>query len=343
MKKFLLIFSVVCVLATSLVAYSAYKILLVPNVHTQDKEEYFLKIPSESTFEDVVNLLTVNDIIQNKKYFELAAQILKYDDAVLAGRYRVRDAMSNQELILLLRSGRQSTVKLILRPTRSLAQIASKAAATLEADSASIINMMQDTAFLNSSGFNSNSVFSMFIPNTYEFYWNTSAEGFLKKMKREYEVFWNDERLQLAKNLQLSPMQVSTIASIVEQETNKNDEKNRIAGVYLNRLRKNWKLDADPTLVFALNDFTIRRVLNIHKKIDSPYNTYVYGGLPPGPICNPSIASLDAVLNYEKHDYMFFCAKDDFSGYHNFARNYTEHLFNARRFQREMNKRKIKK
>ena len=161
-------------------------------------------------------------------------------------------------------------------------------------------------------------------------------------MASEYKIFWNSSRKAKAANMNLTQSQVSVLASIVEQETRKNDEKPVIAGVYYNRLTKGWKLEADPTLVYALGDFTIQRVLNIHKEIDSPYNTYLNSGLPPGPICIPSIASIDAVLNYSKHEYLFFCAKDDFSGYHSFAKTYSQHLLNAKRFQNELNRRKIR-
>ena len=158
----------------------------------------------------------------------------------------------------------------------------------------------------------------------------------------EYHSYWNENRMNKCRSLNMTPQEVATLASIVELETSKNDEKPTIAGVYMNRLRKNWKLEADPTLVYAAGDFSIRRVLNMHKTIDSPYNTYMYQGLPPGPICTPTIPSLEAVLDYDQHDYMFFCARHDFSGYHAFSRSYNEHLANARKFQRELDRRNIK-
>ena len=174
------------------------------------------------------------------------------------------------------------------------------------------------------------------MPNTYEFYWNTNAEKFVEKMKGEYDKFWNAERQDKAKSKGLSPIQVSTLASIVDKETNKTDEMARIAGVYLNRLRNGWLLQADPTLVFAVGDFGLKRVLNIHKEVESPYNTYKYRGLPPGPICIPSLAAINSVLYAENHNYYYFCAKDDFSGYHVFAKTLTEHNRNAERYQRAL-------
>jgi UPF0755 protein len=183
----------------------------------------------------------------------------------------------------------------------------------------------------------------MFIPNTYEIYWNISADQLMDRMFKEYNKFWNEERLQKAKDLKMSPPEVTTLSSIVLAESVKTDESPVIAGVYINRLRKNMPLQADPTLVYAARDFTIKRVLNVHKEIDSPYNTYKYTGLPPGPINLPGITYIDAVLNYKDHNYLYFCAKDDFSGYHAFATNLSDHMKNARRYQQALNKAKLYK
>jgi UPF0755 protein len=199
-----------------------------------------------------------------------------------------------------------------------------------------------DSVFLDSLNLNKYSIASLFIPNTYEFYWNTSVENFIIKMVNEYSIFWNKNRMRLAEEIGLSKVEVSILASIVEKEQNiKKDERKIIAGLYLNRIKKNMKLESDPTLVFALGDFSIKRVLNKDKKIKSKYNTYKYKGLPPGPICIPSINSIDAVLNAASHNYIFMCAKEDFSGYHNFANTYKQHLRNARKYQKALNKRNI--
>jgi UPF0755 protein len=200
---------------------------------------------------------------------------------------------------------------------------------------------LTDNTYLGALGFDTVSCLGMFIPNTYEFYWNTSADAFVRRMEKEYRKFWNADRVAQAREAALAPDQVVVLASIVEQETRQDDEKPMIAGVYMNRYRKGWKLEADPTLVYALGDFSVRRVLNQYKEIDSPYNTYKFEGLPPGPICLPSISSIDAVLHYAHHSYMYFCARHDFSGYHVFARTYSEHLANAHRFHRELNRRNI--
>jgi UPF0755 protein len=193
------------------------------------------------------------------------------------------------------------------------------------------------------TGLDSANIKSLFIPNTYEFYWNTTAEGFTDRMIEEHNRFWNADRMAEAEHLGMTPAEVVTLASIVEKETNKNDEKQAIAGVYINRINSGWRLQADPTVVYAIGDFNIKRVLNKHKKYESPYNTYLNLGLPPGPICIPSISSVDAVLNYEDHDFMFFCAKDDLSGYHVFARTNAEHRRNAKRYQEALDERRIYK
>jgi UPF0755 protein len=184
---------------------------------------------------------------------------------------------------------------------------------------------------------------TLFIPNTYEFYWNTSADKFIERMYVEYKHFWSKSRLNKAQKIKLTPEQVIILASIVEEETIKDDEKPTVAGVYLNRLHKNIRLQADPTVRFAVGDFEIKRILNKHLKIDSPYNTYKYAGLPPGPICIPTISSIDAVLNYKKHDYLYFCAKDDFSGYHAFAKTLKQHNINATKYRKALNKNRIYK
>jgi UPF0755 protein len=250
--------------------------------------------------------------------------------------------MSNNDLVALLRSGRQDPVKLIFNNIRTPEQLAGRIARQIEADSVSLITAFRDTNRLNKLGIPMHHLAMLFIPNTYEFFWNTTAEGFIERMIREYDAFWSGNRDERLPAIRMSRAEVVTLASIIEMETRKNDEKDRIAGVYMNRLRIGMRLQADPTLVFAHGDFSIRRVLKRHKNIDSPYNTYRYAGLPPGPIAFPSISSIDAVLNYETHDYLYFAAREDFSGYHNFSRTYYQHLANARRYHRALNERNIR-
>lgn len=318
-----------------------YKRLFNPNTATFQDKSYFM-IPTGSDFRDVVRLLEDGGYIKDVKSFEWTAKQMKYPEGIKPGRYKLKSDMGNRELVSLLRSGKQDPVKVVVRNHRTIFELAGSVSKKIEADSASIAFLLQDRYYLEQYGTLPDAVLGMFIPNTYEFFWNTSAEEFLRRMSRESDKFWTDSRKTKCKARGLTEMEVVIMASIVEKETNRNDEKARIAGVYLNRYRKGWKLEADPTLVYATGDFSIRRVLDVHKEIDSPYNTYLYTGLPPGPICIPSISSIDAVLNAEQHEFMFFCARADFSGYHSFARTYQQHLVNARLFQRELNRRGIR-
>jgi UPF0755 protein len=206
-----------------------------------------------------------------------------------------------------------------------------------------MIHLLDSTDFVSKYGFTTDNVYAVFIPNTYDIYWNTSPEKFFKRMYANYQAFWTADRKQRAAEINLSPIQVSILASIVDAEALHDDEMPTIAGLYLNRLKKGMKLESDPTVIFALQDFTIRRVLNRYLSYNSPYNTYLHTGLPPGPVMMPSVNALDAVLDYRKSDYIYMCAKEDFSGYHNFATNMADHQANARKFQQALNERHIKK
>ena len=318
-----------------------YKALMNPNVDT--KENYSLYIYDEDNFETIKNQLYSDSIIINKKTFEWLAKKLDYPQCIKSGHYIIADGMNNNRLLNMLRSGSQTPVKFTFNNIRTIEQFAGKVDKQLELDSLSLLNALKNNEILKEMNFNEERFAALFIPNTYELYWNISAEDFVKKMIKEYDRFWNEGRLKKAENIGLTPVEVSTLASIVDKETTKISEMPRIAGVYLNRLRKNWLLQADPTLVFAHGDFEMKRVLDVHKEIESPYNTYKYIGLPPGPICIPSIAAIDAVLNAENHKYYYFCAKDDMSGYHVFARNIKEHNINANKYRRALNNKKIYK
>ncbi|HRB40854.1 MAG TPA: endolytic transglycosylase MltG, partial [Bacteroidia bacterium] len=289
-----------------------------------------------------VDELTSQQILINAESFKWLAEKMNYTERVIPGRYEITDNMNNRQLLQLLRSGKQVPIKLTFNNIRTKSDLASRISHQIEADSLQLIGMLNDSVLLKSESLNSENVLCLFIPNTYEMYWNTDAADFFKRMKKEYDNFWTEIRKQKAAKQELTPVQVSILASIVQSETKQNAEKPRVAGVYLNRLRQNWKLEADPTLVFALGDFSIKRVLNEYKTIDSPYNTYKYFGLPPGPICLPDISSIDAVLNAESHQYMYFCAREDMSGFHAFAKDYNTHLLNARRYQAELNRRNIR-
>ena len=260
---------------------------------------------------------------------------------IRSGAYLLKSGWSNNQLINLLRSGIQVPVKVTFNNIRFREELAARLSFYLEPDSSAFLSVLNNDKISTDFGFTHESFPMLIIPNTYEIYWNTSPEKFMKRMKWEYDRFWNESRKKKAADLGLTPLQIVTIASIVQEETNKNDEKSRMAGVYINRLTRGWLLQADPTVKFALGNFQIKRVLTEYLSVDSPYNTYKYAGLPPGPINFPDIASVEAVLNAERHTYMYFCAKEDFSGYHNFAKSLTEHNRNASRYQSALNNSKI--
>ena len=305
--------------------YELYSRVYQPNIVLPDNTEKYIYIPTSAEFHDVVKVLSENGLLINANSFEWLAKQKKYTSNIKAGRYKINRALNNNDLVNLLRSGKQTPIKVTFNNLRNKEQLAGRIASQIEADSLSIINYITDTTFLNKLQLTTDNVACLFIPNTYEFYWNTSVEGFVNRMVKEYSSFWNSSRKKKAAAIKLNYYQVSALASIVEKEQNiKRDERPEIAGLYLNRLKKRMKLESDPTLIFALNDFSIKRVLNKDKKVDSPYNTYKHKGLPPGPICIPSINAIDAVLNASDNKYIFMCAKEDFSGYHNFAKTYAK-------------------
>lgn len=332
-KKIFFFFLLILVLFVAAGGYLLYNIVLKPNVWTPDNNAVAITIPTGSDYEDVKNILYSQGLIIHRKNFEWLAEKKKYPDIVKPGRYLIDSTMSNNDLINLLRSGEQVPVHLIFNNIRDVNQLAKTVSKQIEADSASIVQLLSDSTYLSLLGLKKETAGILFIPNTYEMYWNTSAEGFIKRMHEEYIKFWNGERTRLANEIGLSIAEVVTLASIVEKETNKNDEKTIIAGVYMNRLKAGWRLQADPTVIYAIGDYSIKRVLNVHKEYRSPYNTYQFFGLPPGPICIPSISSMDAVLHYDRNSYLFFCAKDDMSGYHVFAQTNRQHNANARKYQ----------
>jgi UPF0755 protein len=318
-----------------------YKAIIFPNVLIPNEEKISLYIYSDDDFDDVKQKLYSDSIIINTKSFEWLAKKLDYPKYIKSGHYVISNNMNNNRLLNLLRSGSQTPVKFTFNNIRTIEQFAGRVAEQLEMDSVSLLKAVKENATLKEMGFDEESAAALFIPNTYELYWNIDADDFVEKMVGEYNRFWNEERRNKAKSLNMTPIEVSILASIVDKETAKVSEMPRIAGVYINRLKKNWLLQADPTLIFALGDFEIKRVLDAHKEIKSPYNTYKHIGLPPGPICIPSIAAIDAVLNAENHKYFYFCAKDDLSGYHVFARNMSEHNRNAEKYRKALNKMKI--
>jgi UPF0755 protein len=298
-------------------------------------------IPTGSSYEQAIDTIESKLVIKNKKAFDWLARKKRYQLLIKPGRYIIDGSYSYNSLINLLRSGRQTPVKVTFSNVSTLNQIAGRIGRQIEADSSVIMNFLSHESNYTNDGFRNDNIVSLFIPNTYEFYWNTDAKGLYTRMLKEYRLFWNDERLQKAKKMGLDPKEVSILASIIDDEAAKSEEKPKIAGVYLNRLKRGIPLQADPTIIFALNNNTVTRVLKKDLLVDSPYNTYRHSGLPPGPIGCPTIDGMDAVLNAEIHDYLYFAARPDFSGYHNFSRTLSEHNHYAALYQKELNKRKI--
>jgi UPF0755 protein len=338
-KLFILVLAVLLV-----ITFIGYRKLYKPNVRLEQKDKQtFLYIHTGSTYEDVLKSLKSLNYLVDVKSFEWMAAKMNYTSNVKPGRYLLKNGMSNRKLLSMLRSGNQAPVDVVVPNARLKRRLAFEVSRYIEADSLEILKLLNNDIFLSKYGFNPKTALAMFIPNTYEFFWTTSPEQLFERIHKEYKKFWNETRLAKAESTGLSPMEVSILASIVEEETQKNDEKPTIAGLYINRLNKKMLLQADPTVRFACGNFAIKRILEKDKAIDSPYNTYRYIGLPPGVICIPSIASIDAVLNFDKNNYLYMCAKEDFSGYHNFARTLEQHLINAQRYQKALNKARIRR
>jgi len=339
-KKILQWLLALLILTGGIVVYIAYQTVYVPNVSTGDKRSEMICIPTGSDFEDVVRILSDSGILRNKESFIRLAELKKYKNNVKPGRYRILANINNNKLINLLRAGIQEPINVTFHNIRKKEQLVSVVCRKLEVDSTELSALLNNDNYLKGNvGLKSQDVLSLFIPNTYQFKWNTSAKQFVNRMEYEYKRFWNSERKAKAKKIGLTPTQVSILASIVQAEQLQfPEERPIIAGLYLNRLRIGMPLQSDPTVVFAIGDFTITRVLDKDKAINSPYNTYMYTGLPPGPIYLPDISSIDAVLTPFKNDYLYMCAKEDFSGKHNFAKSLAEHNRNAQKYRSALTK-----
>jgi len=336
--KIILLFLIVTIIGGGIYAYSVYQDIFKTNI----SEDTFLYIPTGADYNELIDSLVASKVIIDINSFKKTASLKKYKEKIHSGRYKLTKGMANNTLVNLLRSGKQTPVKLTFNNARTIADLASKVSKIIEADSSEIIELINNDNYIKEYGFNKKTVIGMFIPNTYEFYWNTSAKLFFEKMNAEYKKFWNESRIKQAEKINLTIKEISVLASIVQAEQREhNDEKAVIAGLYINRLKRGMLLQSDPTLIFASGDFTKKRVLNKDKEIESPYNTYKYAGLPPGPINMPEISSLKSVLNYKTHNYIFMCAKENFSGYHNFATNAKQHGINARKYQQALNKKRI--
>jgi len=328
----------ILILIAGIYAYSVYKDIFKANI----SKNTYLYLPTDADYIVLTDSLKSLHVLKDYNAFEKTAKLKNLKNKVHSGRYFLKTGMSNNELVNILRSGMQTPVKLTFNNNRTIYEFAGKISKYIEADSASIVNLLNNEVFIEQFGFNRQNIISMFIPNTYEIWWNISPEDFIKRMKKEYDRFWTDDRKAKAKKLNLTLKEISILASIVQAEQQAHpDERAKVAGLYINRLKRGMLLQSDPTLIFASGDFTKKRVLNKDKEIDSPYNTYMHPGLPPGPINMPDISSIDAVLNFQKHNYIFMCAKEDFSGYHNFSTNARQHGIYARRYQQALNKKKI--
>jgi UPF0755 protein len=339
-----LIYIALGILASGLIAASfLFGLVFISCVVPADKPAV-IYIPRGATYTDVLDSIRSGGlIIKNQGIFDWVAAKKNYPSLVKPGRYVVDGKMNCNDFINMLRSGRQTPVRVTFNNIRTMNDLAGKIGRQIETDSAAIISFLEDPANYSDDGFTRENIMSVFIPDTYELLWSSDPEQFYTRMLREHRRFWNAERKEKAGRINLSETEVSILASIVDEEAVVADEKPRIAGVYINRLKRGIPLQADPTIKFAVNDFTLNRILNQHLLADSPYNTYKYKGLPPGPIRCPSIDGIDAVLNAEKHDYLYFVARADFSGYHNFSRTLTEHNRYADQYRKELNRRKIYK
>lgn len=306
-----------------------------------NNEAVTLYLPDNITYDAVVDSLDAHGCIGNHAAFSTLARLRNYKDHVKGGCYKLTPGMSVWRALTKLYYGNQDPIHLTINKHRTKQSLSGYLGRKLEIDSSDMMALFNNDSICRSYGHTTKTIIGMFMQNTYDVYWNISATNLMDRMQQESDRFWTDKRLRQCKALNLTPDEVVTLASIVEEESNKNDEKPDIASVYLNRIRKGMLLQADPTLKYAVGDFTLRRLLNKHMEVDNPYNTYKYRGLPPGPICIPGQASIDAVLKNKKTDYLYFCAKSDFSGYHAFAKDLAQHNANAEAFHRELNRRKI--
>ena len=343
-KKILLSIALLGLVVAAYFAYFVYSAMFKPNTAFNNESAY-IYIPTNASYDYVHEQL--EPLLIDIKKFDALAKQKKYVTNIKAGRFIIKKGMNNNEIIISIRSN-NLPIKLSFNNQETLKKLAGRISIQIEADSLSLLNAMLDKTFLSKNNFNKATALGMYIPNSYEFFWNTSAEQFRDRMLKEYNRFWNDTRINKAKEIGLNPSQVIALASIVYEESKQADEQPIIAGVYLNRLKVGMPLQADPTIKFAAYQLpenkgkVIRRVLNVHKEIDSPYNTYKYAGLPPGLIAMPDLSAIDAVLNFEKHGYYYFAADANRLGYHKFAKTLTQHNVNARDYQRYLSSQGIR-
>jgi len=322
--------------------FALNSILFIPNVKLE-KERVYIDIPKDTDIDSLTKIL--KPYLKSTQTFLLASKLKRFKK-IYPGRYALKNLMNNHSIINMLRIGKQVELNVTFNNQNSMEALAGAISRQIAPDSLALLKVMLDKDFIKQSGFTRDNIFLMYVPNTYRFYYNTSAEKFRDKMLQEYKRFWNTERQKKAKKIGLTPIEVGILASIIQKETTISSELPTIAGVYLNRLKKNMLLQADPTVVYAYQqkhgkDLVIRRVLNKHLAVDSPFNTYKYAGLPPGPISMPDIQSINAVLNPEKHHYYYFVADYNKPGYHLFSKTLKEHNKKARQYRQSLNNQKI--
>lgn len=338
-KKILVAVVLIGLVVAAVIAYTIYQTMFVSNTAFNNDVAY-VYIPTNATYQDV--RAELEPLLSDIGKFDALAERKKYTTNIKAGKFAIKKGMNNNDIVNSIRSN-NIPVKLSFNNQESLERLAGRVSAQIEADSLELFSVMSSPEFLKVNGFSSKTALGMYIPNSYQFFWNTSADQFRERMLKEYNRFWNDERMAKVKALNLTPEKVMTMASIVQKETAKVDERKRVAGVYMNRLKIGMPLQADPTVIYAIKhssgdfDQIIKRVLYKDLEIDSPYNTYKYAGLPPGLITMPDISSIDAVLNYEKHDYYYFVADVKNFGYHKFAKSLSQHNVNRREYVRWIN------
>lgn len=306
----------------------------------QLKETTYIYIDRDDDIDSVYNKII--EAGNPKQMHGLKSQVMRKGYNIKTGRYAIKPTDNMRYLYSRLSMGYQTPVKLTIGSVRTLDRIARNASRQLMIDSTEIANLINDTAYISQLGYTPQTLPALFIPNTYEVYWNMTAKDFMARMQKEHKAYWNEKRMKQAEAIGLTPIEVATLASIVEEETAVNAEKPMVAGLYINRLKRGMLLQADPTVKFSLQEFGLKRILYKHLEVDSPYNTYKYAGLPPGPIRVPSYQGLESVLNYAHHNYLYMCAKEDFSGTHNFAVNSAQHAANARRYQQALNRKGIR-
>lgn len=331
----LLILAAACVLCLGI----GYRLLLAPQFHPEKKVHIY--IDRDDTADSVYHKLRQTAAPGNLTGLRWAARLKQYPEHVKTGRYAILPDDNAYHVLSRLLRGHQEPMNLVIGSVRTLDRLARNVGNQLMIDSTEIMQALHDTARWSRQGYTPETLPSLFIPETYQVYWDMDTEDFLARMTKEHDRFWNPSRRAKADSLGMTPAEVATLASIVEEETNNRQEKPMVAGLYINRLRAGIPLQADPTVKFALQDFSLRRITNAHLEFPSPYNTYLNAGLPPGPIRIPTPAGIDAVLDYTRHNYIYMCAKEDFSGTHNFASTYAEHMQNARKYWNALNKRKI--